>query len=235
MRMRDRYGSASTNSLRDPHLHPIEDRNSFVKRSQTFSPSAVTASKSRYICRRSDSDSAMHLNITAAVAQVQPPPFRRGAVERRSLRRFHSKVPRLPLASELTNANNSMMNVKLKLTLFITLFYLKTEPQPGIAQPRTCIDLELDWRAQQSRLESLNDDVVRLRELKRRLEQARDSNDVQVAAWALENEDFKNLVDNASVVEDRRLQKLLRKTAKDIYKLRKTKVEKNRPDFISFK
>lgn len=77
--------------------------------------------------------------------------------------------------------------------------------------------------------------MVRLRELKKRLEQARDSNDVQVAAWALENEDFKNLVDNVGVVEDRRLQKLLRKTAKDIYKLRKTKVEKNRPDFISFK
>jgi hypothetical protein len=102
MRLRDRFGSASTNSLRDPNLHLIEDRSSLVKRSQTFSPSAVTASKSRYICRRSDSDSAMHLNITAAVQQMQPAaPFRRGAVERRSLR-YHNKVPRLPLASEFT-------------------------------------------------------------------------------------------------------------------------------------
>lgn len=90
-------------------------------------------------------------------------------------------------------------------------------------------------KAQQTRLESLNDEINRLRELKKRLEQARDSNDVQVAAWALENEDFKNLVENANSNDDRRLQKLLRRTAKDIYKLRKTKVDKNRPDLISFK
>ncbi|CRK92430.1 CLUMA_CG005998, isoform A [Clunio marinus] len=31
------------------------------------------------------------------------------------------------------------------------------------------------------------------------------------------------------------MQKLLRKTSKEIYKLRKTKVEKNKPDMISFK
>lgn len=99
LRLRDRVGSASTTSLRDPTIYPIEDRSSLVKRSQTFSPSAVTACKSRYICRRSDSDSAMHFNITAAVANTQPPPFRRGAVERRSLR-YHSKVPRMRSASE---------------------------------------------------------------------------------------------------------------------------------------
>lgn len=90
-------------------------------------------------------------------------------------------------------------------------------------------------KAQQTRLESLNDEINRLRELKKRLEQARDSKDVQAAAWALENEDFKNLVENANANDDPRLQKLLRRTGKDIYKLRKTKVDKNRPDLISFK
>lgn len=105
MRLRDRMAS-STTSLRDPtiypsatqsHLpHPSMDDRSLVKRSQTFSPSAVTAdSKSRYICRRSDSDSAMHLNT----AIQQPLPFKRGAVERRSLR-YHSKVPRSVAASK---------------------------------------------------------------------------------------------------------------------------------------
>lgn len=101
LRLRERT-SASTTSLRDPKIYPIEDRSSLVKRSQTFSPSAVTTcNKSRYICRRSDSDSAMHFNITAAVASQppQPHPFRRGAVERRSLR-YHGKVPRLVSASE---------------------------------------------------------------------------------------------------------------------------------------
>lgn len=110
MRLRDRVGSASATSLRDPTIYPIEDRSSLVKRSQTFSPSAVTVcSKSRYICRRSDSDSAMHFNMTAVVAaqqqqhqQQQPHPFRRGAVERRSLR-YHSKVTRSISTSEFQN------------------------------------------------------------------------------------------------------------------------------------
>lgn len=105
MRLRDRVGSASTTSLRDPTIYPIEDRSSLVKRSQTFSPSAVTACKSRYICRRSDSDSAMHFNITAAVA-AQPHPFRRGAVERRSLR-YHNKVHRMLSTSRSHNKNVS--------------------------------------------------------------------------------------------------------------------------------
>lgn len=101
--------SASTTSLRDPKIYPIEDRSSLVKRSQTFSPSAA-CNKSRYICRRSDSDSAMHFNITAAVS-AQPHPFRRGAVERRSLR-YHRKAPRV-IASMLIN-----------LTTFLTYFKL---------------------------------------------------------------------------------------------------------------
>lgn len=51
-------------------------------------PNSAVASKARYICRlnRSDSDSAMHFNNP-----VTPHPFKRGAVERRSLR-YHSKT-----------------------------------------------------------------------------------------------------------------------------------------------
>jgi protein KIBRA len=103
--------------------------------------------------------------------------------------------------------------------------------------PRTSLDLELDLKAQQSRLETLNDEITRLRELKQRLENARDSNDVQVANWALENEEFKTLVSACGVnsEEDKRVQKLLRKTSKEIYKLRKAKVDKTKPDMISFK
>jgi len=114
LRLRERT-SASTTSLRDPKIYPIEDRSSLVKRSQTFSPSAA-CNKSRYICRRSDSDSAMHFNITAAVsAQPQPHPFRRGAVERRSLR-YHGKAPRV-LASKFTETE------KCDLTFLLILFF----------------------------------------------------------------------------------------------------------------
>ncbi|XP_050079424.1 protein kibra [Anopheles maculipalpis] len=177
----------------------VDDR--LVKRSQTFSPSAV-ASKSRYICRlnRSDSDSAMHFNN-----QVTPHPFKRGSVERRSLR-YHNRVSKI---------------------------YHKMHP----AVPRTSLDLELDLKAQQTKLETLTDEIGRLRELKHRLEQARDNNDVKVAAWALENEDFLRLVKtvNAVTPEERQLAKLLMKTSKEIYKLRKTKVGKGKLDSISFK
>uniref|UniRef100_A0A2M4BAL9 Protein kibra n=1 Tax=Anopheles marajoara TaxID=58244 RepID=A0A2M4BAL9_9DIPT len=178
----------------------IDDR--LVKRSQTFSPSAV-ASKTRYICRlnRSDSDSAMHFNNP-----VTPHPFKRGSVERRSLR-YHNRVSKA--------------------------IYHKMHP----AVPRTSLDLELDLKAQQTKLETLTDEIGRLRELKYRLEQARDNNDVKVATWALENEDFLRLVKsvNTATPEERQLAKLLMKTSKEIYKLRKTKVGKGKLDSISFK
>lgn len=88
-------------------LDPIDERS--VKRSQTFSPSAVV-SKSRYICRlnRSDSDSAMHFAAASgfgSYSQISVQhPFHRGAVERRSLR-FHNKVPRSVSSSKFNNNN----------------------------------------------------------------------------------------------------------------------------------
>ncbi|XP_055613841.1 protein kibra [Uranotaenia lowii] len=186
-------GTIEENSVTDDRL---------VKRSQTFSPSAV-ASKSRYICRlnRSDSDSAMHFNNP-----VTPHPFKRGAVERRSLR-YHSRTPKV---------------------------YHKMHP----AVPRTSLDLELDLKAQQSKLETLTDEIQRLRDLKKRLEHARDNNDVKVATWALENEDFLKLIKNAGsamTTEEKHMAKLLHKTSKEIYKLRKTKAGKGKLDLISFK
>lgn len=65
----------------------IDER--IVKRSQTFSPSAVV-SKNRYVCRlnRSDSDSAMHFGGLSLQHS-----FQRGAAERRSLR-FHMRTPK---------------------------------------------------------------------------------------------------------------------------------------------
>lgn len=93
-RTRDRSSILTNSSSKE--LDSIDERS--VKRSQTFSPSAVV-SKSRYVCRlnRSDSDSAMHfatgghgLNYNQLSVQN---PFHRGAVERRSLR-FHNKMPK---------------------------------------------------------------------------------------------------------------------------------------------
>lgn len=95
-RTRDRSSLISNSASSSKELDSIDERS--VKRSQTFSPSAVV-SKNRYVCRlnRSDSDSAMHfatgghgLNYNQLSVQNA---FHRGAVERRSLR-FHNKVPK---------------------------------------------------------------------------------------------------------------------------------------------
>ncbi|XP_059609935.1 protein kibra [Phlebotomus argentipes] len=177
----------------------IDDR--LVKRSQTFSPSAVV-SKNR-ICRlnRSDSDSAMHFGAATLLH-----PFQRNSIERRSLR-FHNRLPK-PVS--------------------------KIHPS---SIPRTSLDLELDLQAQHTKLETLNDEISKLRDLKQRLEQARDANDAKVAAWALENEDFQKLVETAdpNTPDDKKLQKLMHKKSKEIYKLRKTRLGKGQPDIVSFK
>lgn len=70
------------------------------------------------------------------------------------------------------------------------------------------------------------------------LEQAVTTKDNVVATWAVENEDFQRLVesvDGQNAPEDLKLQKLLHKTSKEIYKLRKTRLPKGQPDFVSFK
>lgn len=98
--------------------------------------------------------------------------------------------------------------------------------------------MELDLQAQHTKLETLNDEIEKLKNLKLKLEQAVDSKDGKIAAWAVENEDFQRLVENIETnnsPEDRKLKKLLHKTSKEIYKLRKTRLPKGQPDFTSFK
>lgn len=60
--------------------------------------------------------------------------------------------------------------------------------------PRTSLDLELDLRAQQARQAALQDELARLRELKARLETAKERGDTEVAAWVLEDSQFQCLV-----------------------------------------
>lgn len=60
--------------------------------------------------------------------------------------------------------------------------------------PRTSLDLELDLRAQQTRQQALQDELQRLRDLKARLEVAREKGDQELAAWVLEDQQFQNLI-----------------------------------------
>ncbi|KAK7604923.1 hypothetical protein V9T40_006109 [Parthenolecanium corni] len=176
-----------------------------IKRSQTFSPVA----KSQYICRlnRSDSDSAMPLYRRSSSTAM---PFKRNSVERRSLRWSR------PLGQgSLKHHRNSFVQ----------------------AVPRTSIDLELDLQAQHTRLQSLRDEISRLKSLKTRLETAKEKGDAEIAAWVLEDAQFQNLVSQADSKseEEKKIDKLLKKTSREIYKLRKSKAGSGKPDVISFK
>lgn len=103
-RNRSSASSMLSNSSSTKELAPIDER--VVKRSQTFSPSAVV-SKNRYVCRlnRSDSDSAMHFATGSGISSYNhlsvQHSFQRGAVERRSLIiKHHSKAPKSVSSSE---------------------------------------------------------------------------------------------------------------------------------------
>lgn len=106
---------------------------------------------------------------------------------------------------------------------------------------RTSLDLELDLQAQHARLNNLHDELTRLRELKQKLEQARERGDTDMAGWLLEDDKFQVLMQQAEInkngksPEDKKVEKMLKKTSKEIYKLRKTKAGKGKPDIISFK
>lgn len=99
-------------------------------------------------------------------------PFQRNSVERRSLRWRRGRA--------------KGMRVGIPLT-----------PQG----PRTSLDLELDLQAQHTRLQALHDEIARLKELKSRLETAREKGDTEVAAWVLEDSQFQNLVAQVSIIK----------------------------------
>merc|ERR1712088_945234 len=179
---------------------------SSVKRSKTFSPSAPI-NKTEYNCRlnRSDSDSAMPL--------YRRVPFQRTSKERRSL---HVPTKAQPRPGQRL-------------------------PVPDLPNTKTSIDLELDLAAQQSKLTVLNEEIERLRQIKSKMEEARDNGNSELPAWFHEDEKFQALLASLEFkkgqksLEEKRIEKLLKKHAKEIYKLRKTKSIKGQLDVQSFK
>lgn len=170
-------------------------------------------SKNHYICKlnRSDSDSAMPLY------RKGNNPFQRNAVERRSLR--------------FRKTSGSLA----------TLSTSKTQQSHLPTTARTSLDLELDLQAQQTRLHLLNTELSRLRDLKQKLEVAKERGDTELASWVLEDKQFQNLVAQAEndkqskTPEEKKVEKMLRKVSQEIYKLRKTKAGNGKPDIISFR
>ena len=112
--------------------------------------------------------------------------------------------------------------------------------------------------AQQSKLTVLNEEIERLRQIKSKMEEARDKGGSELPAWFHQDEKFQALLASVSFpfpliqtfnpfyfqlefkkgqksLEEKRIEKLLKKHAKEIYKLRKTKSIKGQLDVQSFK
>ena len=130
---------------------------------------------------------------------------------------------------------------------------------PDLPNTKTSIDLELDLAAQQSKLTVLNEEIDRLRQIKSKMEEAKDKGGSELPAWFHEDEKFQALLASVSAplsylsykssylyfqlefkkgqksLEEKRIEKLLKKHAKEIYKLRKTKSIKGQLDVQSFK
>merc|ERR1719328_1010884 len=67
-------------------------------------------------------------------------------------------------------------------------------PVPDLPNTKTSIDLELDLAAHQSKLTVLNEEIERLRQIKSKMEEARDNGNSELPAWFHEDEKFQALL-----------------------------------------
>lgn len=69
---------------------------------------------------------------------------------------------------------------------------------PDLPITKTSIDLELDLAAQQSKLSVLNEEIERLKQIKAKMEEARDNCNSELPAWFHEDEKFQSLLASVS-------------------------------------
>ncbi|XP_048481190.1 protein kibra [Plutella xylostella] len=188
----------------------IEEPLATIKRSQTFSPQPQGIGKGQYICRlnRSESDSSM---AQYARRSLHPPPvgipFDRSLRERRSQR-----WGRMSAGAGLRHRSVVQKS----------------------RTPRTSLDLTLDLKAQHKRLSDLRDEIGQLTQLKKRLEEACDRGDPQIAAWVVTDATLQRLVGEGSGEPETRAARLLQRTCREIYRLRRRRRGPPRPDTTTF-
>ena len=186
-------------------------------------------------------------------------PFQRNSVERRSLRwRPSSLAASAAALSSFTEVGASREAVSADAPKRQRKSRSHAAPLP----PRTSVDLELDLLAQNKRLEELKEELEKLRDLKRRLEEARVHGTHDLPVWLSEDDRLQALLEHVSrrlltsppcvmlivfvkpqadkkkeekTIEERKLEKLVRRTSREIYRLRKSKAGKGQLDVISFK
>lgn len=122
-------------------------------------------------------------------------PFQRNSVERRSLRwRPSSLAASAAALSSFTEASTSREAVCSDAPKR----HRKSRSHAAPLPPRTSVDLELDLLAQNKRLEELQEELEKLRELKRRLEEARVQGNHDIPAWLSEDDRLQALLEHVS-------------------------------------
>ncbi|CAH1778285.1 unnamed protein product [Owenia fusiformis] len=107
---------------------------------------------------------------------------------------------------------------------------------------KTSMDLELDLQASQTKLAYLHEEIAKLKEVKRVIEEAQHG-DQELPAWFTDSDEWQKLLADARRMfnkdsgnlsrEERKAEALLRKVTKEVYKLRKH--QKREPDVMSFR
>ncbi|XP_013389422.1 protein KIBRA isoform X3 [Lingula anatina] len=144
-------------------------------------------------------------------------PFQRNTLERRSLR--WKKLPGV----------NSSAATKLR-------------PSPERGSMRTSIDLELDLQASKTKFIHLQDEINRLRDLKKVMEEAKARGESELPSWFTDSEQMQQLLQEADNLlnrpqgsyisrQDQKAERLMRKITKEAHKLRTQEA----PDVLSFK
>ncbi|CAG5135568.1 unnamed protein product, partial [Candidula unifasciata] len=112
-------------------------------------------------------------------------------------------------------------------------------PVTGQLPFRTSLDLELDLQASHTKLSHLVDEITRLKELKRTLEESKNKGQWELPEWLSENEKFHRLLSMAEKLhhcvqasssgdrreyiskQDKRAEHLMKKVTKDVHKMRR--------------
>merc|ERR1712223_1039422 len=195
-----------------------------VKRSKTFSPKDAQDKLSVKL-NRSDSDGAMPL--------YRKLPFQHKMMERRSLRlpsKFQTSSVRpngtLPSGAKKSEEDRDLSECSLATKLQMKRSRRLARTKEHMME--TPLDLELDLAAQKTKLDLLQSDIGRLKAIQTKLEDAKTQGE-QHETWLQDHAYLESLLSKIDQLqckskEERQLEKMIKRTGREIHKLRKAKL-----------
>jgi len=199
-----------------------------VKRSKTLGPKDVSEEKQLVEVKlnRSDSDGSMPL--------YKKLPFQHKIKERRSLR-LPTKFNPKPQVSKSEASEAGLIGGLGHRNQDLTKLQLKRHRRLARTKEHvleTPLDLELDLAAQKTKLDLLQSDISRLRDIQCKLQEAQlagQLDDEERASWLQDHEYLEGLLSKIDELqtksrEERHLEKMIKKTGREIHRLRKAKL-----------